>query len=44
MDDFEKVIFETINFWLGKKGNPLTGKTMLEIYNLSKTIGKENIK
>lgn len=43
MDNFEKVVFETIRFWLGKENNPLNGRTFGEIYNLSILIGKEKI-
>lgn len=44
MNDFDTIVNETISYWLGKANNPLNGKTFKEIYNLSKTVGKENIK
>lgn len=43
MGDFEKIVFETIKFWLGKENNPLNGRTFQEIYDLSISIGKEKI-
>lgn len=44
MKDFDNIINETVNYWLGKPNNPLTGKTFKEIYELSIKVGKENIK
>lgn len=44
MEDFDTVVFAAIDFWRGKKDNPLTGKTMMEIYQLAKAKGIENIK
>lgn len=43
MNNFEKIVFETIKFWVGKENNPLNGRTFEEIYNLSISIGKEKI-
>ena len=44
MKDFEEVVFDTLDYWRGKENNPLNGKTFNEIYELSITVGKENIK
>lgn len=37
----EDLIEKTIAYWVGKKNNPLNGKTFKEIGQLAKTFGPE---
>ena len=44
MNNFEDIVYDTLEYWRGKQDNPLTGKTFKEIYELAIKVGKENIK
>ena len=35
----EELLMKTINFWRGKKNNPLNGKTFKEIVHLAEKYG-----
>ena len=37
----EELVEKTITYWIGKKDNPLNGKTFKEIEQLEKTFGPE---
>ena len=39
--EFKKLIDETISYWIGKKDNPLNGKTFNEIGQLAKKYGPD---